>query len=88
VRGRVAVSAGERSPGRPLMVFDIFTDSSCSCGERNAKGCVCTGILHGEGCCYDGKTNGNVEDARLKSKGRRPLQSQKKRQNQNRNCSG
>ena len=71
------MSAGERSLGRPLMVFDIFTDSSCSCGERNAKGCVCTGLLHGEGCCYDCKTNGNVKDSRLKGKSRRLRQFQK-----------
>ena len=28
---------------RRLVVFDIFTDSSSSCGARNAKRCVCTG---------------------------------------------
>jgi hypothetical protein len=47
-RKRVAVSARERALGRPLLVFDIFTNSSCSSEVRNAKGCVCTSLLLGE----------------------------------------
>jgi len=38
----VALSVGERALKRPLVVFEIFTDSSCSCGARKAKGSVCT----------------------------------------------
>jgi hypothetical protein len=44
----VAVSAGERALGRPLLVFDIFTDSSSSSEVQNAKGRVCTLLLPGE----------------------------------------
>ena len=44
----MAVSAGERALGRPLLVFDIFTDSSSSSEVQNAKGCVCTSLLPGE----------------------------------------
>jgi hypothetical protein len=71
VRGRVAVSARGCAPDRRLVLFDIFTDSSSSCGVRNAKRCVWTGLLPGEGRCYGCKTN--VKDALLKGKSRRPL---------------
>jgi len=40
---------------RPAVVFEIFTDSSSSCGSRNAKGCVCTLLLPGEGRATIGK---------------------------------
>jgi hypothetical protein len=88
VLGWVAGSARERVLARRPVVFDIFTDSSCSCGERNAKRCVCTWLLPGEGRCCDRKTDDDVKDARLNSKSRRPLQSQKKHQSQSRNFNG
>jgi hypothetical protein len=68
---------------RPAVVFEIFTDSSSACGARNAKRCVCTLVLPAERRRYRCKIKGTFKDARLKNKSRRPLQNQKKRQNQN-----
>jgi len=48
--------------------LDIFTDSSCACGARNAKGCVCTGLLPGEGHRYDRKSRGNFKNGRSKQR--------------------
>src|SRR6202041_2292493 len=76
-RGRSVESSGGRALGRPLVLFDIFTDSSSSSGGRNAKGCVCTGLVRGEGRRYGCKTNGNVKDSRLKGKSRRLRQFRK-----------
>jgi hypothetical protein len=70
VEGRVAGSTRERALGRSPVLFDIFTDSSSCCGARNAKRCVCTGLLPGSGRCYDCKTNGNVKDAHPATAGR------------------
>ncbi len=44
--GRLAGGGGRRALDRRRAVFDIFTDSSCSCGGRNAKRCVCTGSCY------------------------------------------
>jgi hypothetical protein len=52
---------------RLAMLFEIFTDSSSSCGAWNAKGCVCTWLLAGEERCYDCKTNGNGQSGRSPS---------------------
>ena len=47
-QGRLAGSTGKGALERPQVRFEIFTDSSSSCGARNAKRCVCTSLVPGE----------------------------------------
>jgi hypothetical protein len=71
--GRRGSGAGEGVLNRLAVAFEIFTDSSSSCGMRNAKGCVCTFLLPGKGRRRCREIKGTVKDARLKCKSRRPL---------------
>ena len=76
-QGRPVENSDGRALDRPLVMFEIFTDSSSACGVRNAKGRVCTGLVPGEGRRHGCKTNGNAKDSRLKGKSRRLRQFQK-----------
>ena len=57
IPGRRAGSTDVGALERPRVRFEIFTDSSSSCGVQNAKRCVCTSLELGEGhrsqtrCC-------------------------------------
>jgi hypothetical protein len=58
--GRLAGSTDATALEGPRVRLDIFTDSSSPCGARNAKRCVCTLHVFGEGHrsqtgCGDGK---------------------------------
>jgi hypothetical protein len=47
--GRLADSAAGRALDRPAVMFDIFTDSSSTCGAQNAKRSVCTSLVPSQG---------------------------------------
>ena len=67
--GRVAVGAGERALERSPMVFDIFTDSSSSCGARNAKRCVCTGgWCPSKGAAFSRRAGGALQSQNLRAR--------------------
>jgi hypothetical protein len=52
--GRLAGSTDGRALERLRVRFEIFTDSSSSCGARNAKRCVCTGTCRpGRGAAFE-----------------------------------
>jgi hypothetical protein len=53
-QGVAAGIAGRRLLDRVGALVVIFTDSSSSCGARNAKGCVCTGSCRpGKGAAFE-----------------------------------